>query len=180
MGLLWRRDTEERNRERERIRENALVNRELFDRALQIVHDEAGALASEGRVTIETTLDAARDGGSIVVRPRREEATGIELSIFTDVVGFSTGSAGACNEIWTTVSEDWERTLRQMIGCVRDGRYSEKVKRGWFFPVKVDMRFEGVPSGPEDRDPDFTPGYASVLMAGEPAPPIGHFTFDPW
>jgi len=164
---------------------NAVFDRALFERVEAIAREEVGELAGSGGVTIRTEPDGDgdKDGGDIYLEPTRPGATGIWLGMWDDTVAFGTGGAGASNEIWSTVDEDWERTLRQMIRCVRDGRYSERVHKGRLTPLKVDMKFEGVPSGPDDRYPDFTPRYWSTLAAegGDlPMPPTGDFTYDPW
>lgn len=107
------------------------------------------------------------------------------MSIWDDTVTFATGGAGAGTEFWSTGHAEWDSTVREPICCVRDGRYSEVVKRaGWFFPLKVEMRFEGVPSGrgPFKKD-DFRMSYASTLAGvegPEPMPPTGEFSYAPW
>jgi hypothetical protein len=168
--------------------EDAPLDQELFERASGIVREEVGELAKQGRLSIkaEWTQRSEEPGdwssGRIVLTPAAPEATGIDLGVLGDTVSVGTGSGGAYAEVWTRVDDDWELKLRRLIRCVRDGRYSERVSKGWLSPLKVVMRFEGSASG-DDRSSDYTHHHWTTLRSAEgklPMPPTGEFTYDPW
>ena len=178
---------------------SALHDAELYERVRAIAHEELESLIAQGRVRFEAQADdisvhadegeEGTGGGELRLTPTRPGTTGIAMSIHYDTVGFGAGEAGGSHEIWSTADADWESTLRQLIRCVRDGRYSERVRSGWFFPLKVEMRFGGVSSRPgRRRRRPYTVSYASTLASvdldgchGElPMPATGEFRYEPW
>ena len=140
---------------------SALHDAELYERVRAIAHEELESLIAQGRVRFDAHADdvsahgddaeEGMGGGELRLTPTRPGTTGIDMSVGGDTIGFGAGAAGGWHEIWSTADPDWESTLRQLIRCVRDGRYSERVRSGWFFPLKVEMRFGGVPSRPGRR-----------------------------
>jgi hypothetical protein len=174
-----------------------ILGAELYERVLCVVHDEVDELVGQGRVSLETEIetennsapgrgrrDSSPVGGEIRLTPSGPDATALAMTVYDDTVSFGTGEAGAWSEIWSTTDPAWESTVRGLIRCVRDGRYSERVRRGWFFPLKVEMRFRGVPHGRGRHSAsDYIVNYSSTLSSDEgrlPMPPEGEFDYGPW
>ncbi len=178
---LWRGKTQE-----------APTDAELYEGVRSIVHEEVDELVEQGRLKLEEGAFDRRGpesepglvGGALRLIPAKPRATGVDIWVYDDVIGFATGEAEASHEIWSTADPDWRSTVRQLIRCVRDGRYSERVGRGRLFPLKVEMRFAGVPSGRGLwRKSDYLVKYSGTLASVDgrlPMPPEGDFSYEPW
>lgn len=159
---------------------------DLYERVVSIVRDETDDWIAEGRVACIVEQSTAGDpGGEIALKPTDPSASALWLSVDHDVINFSAGQAGAHSEIWSTSHPDWAGTVRGLVRCVRDGRYSERVQKGGlFFPLKVTMRFGGVTDRTGRRPkPDFVVDFASTLWGSDgeqPAPPVGETGFSAW
>jgi hypothetical protein len=121
----------------------------------KIVREETQEAMAEGRVTVEERLpgpgEAGVDGGnftgvegSIEIKPSNPAAASLYLDVFGETVGFGPGANGAHFEFWPDTDPEWDSTLRKLIRCLKDGRYSESVERGRVYALKVEMRFGGV------------------------------------
>jgi len=168
----------------------ALFDRALYDQVRSIVHQELDDLIEQGRCRIEEETYEGKssrgepDGGRIRAVPAREGATALDMTMSDDTISFGAGYAGAWSELWTTAEAEWQTTVRQIVQCVRDGRYSERVRAGRLFPLKVEMRFEGIPSGRGRRKRDAWVISYSDTLAGvdgpRPMPTQGEFDFNAW
>lgn len=179
---------------RRRTPDFALLGDELYERVRAIVHEELDDLIQQGRCHLEEETyegterlgkrEVELDGGRIRAIPAREGATALDMTMGYDTISFGAGEAGAWGEIWTTADADWQATIRQVIQCVTDGRYSERVSSGRLFPLKVEMRFAGIPSGRGRRQArDWVMSYADTLAGVDgrrPMPPEGDFHFEAW
>jgi hypothetical protein len=173
-------------RRRSRPDQSQPVDSELWEAVRRIVREEIEPYLSDGRVELdESTYEPSEHSpaeGALEIRPARPEATGISISVGGDEIGFDTGNANAWDEIWTT-DPRWEEKLRQLIRCVRDGRYRETVRRGWVFPLKVTMIFEGASRDRDGSPSDYVVRYGSTLAGvdgSDPMPTTGDFTYAPW
>jgi hypothetical protein len=137
----------------------------------RIVSEETSGLASEGRVTVTERADPDEEGVAIVIVPAAAGAAGIWIDTSGDQVSFAIGNGGF--ELWPSSRRDWLQTARDVIRDTRDGHYSEQVRRGRIWRVKVKMRFERM---------NFKPSYASTERGTEedPLPPEGELRFEPW
>jgi hypothetical protein len=154
----------------------AVEDTELWEAVRTIAREEAHELAADGRVKVEENASAEEIEGWIQIQPSRPEAAPLSLDVWGDTVGFGPGRNGAHFEIWSRANPDWDSELRELIRCVKAGRYSERVKRGWIFALKVEMRFDGIQDG---KGRTYTPSYAS-LPEPEDEVTVGEYRYEAW
>jgi hypothetical protein len=153
------------------------MDEELWDAVREIVGAETSDLVADQRLVVtEQAGPRPEIEGSIVIQPVDERAAAIHMAVYGDTITFAPGDNGANLEIWSLNEPKWDTRLRELIRCVRAGRYTEEVKRGRIFALRVNMRFEGVAYG---KGGTYAPSCASLP---KPEGPIseGLHTYAPW
>jgi hypothetical protein len=144
---------------------------QMYAQVSDAVRKELAELIAAGRIEF-----TEHGEGWIELIPAAPGAASISMTVTGDAVSFGAGDAGGWFEVFHDEDGQWIARLLELIRCVGDGHYRERVKRGLISSVKVRMEFGAIA---DSKGRTFVVRYSSLPEPDEPVSE-GDRTYDAW